>query len=220
MWESICRTINTTYGRDYQSHKYKYDFFKNIIPFFATTPSVDYLEIGAFEGVSLLTVASLLRSQNKLGDIVAVDPYFPDGYFESPPGRQTLWKRSTPTTMANAERLFKAAQIRVDIVREVSAVALSQLLHAGRQFDMIFVDGNHETLNPMIDTSLAILLLKQGGLLCLDDINWVDVKPVAAICSAHMTLEFQTDTQIAFSRPLYTRSSGAAEPQSSGQTHI
>lgn len=200
MWPAICKILNETYGANYNGHAYKYDFFSQMIRFLPDKPSLDYLEIGSYEGVSLLTVTMLLRSVGKLGRIVSVDPYFPEGYFETPPGQARLWKNATSETLERVRRLYKAADLNVDIIRSISADALSEQLRSGARFDLAFVDGNHEGMNPMIDTVLSLLLLKPGGLLCLDDVGWPSVKPVAEICAGSLEIAFRNKSHVAYVR--------------------
>jgi len=197
MWSDIRDIINDTYKGDFDEQSYKYEFFKNITDFFADRTAVDFLEIGSYQGVSLVIVAHILRSAGKLGRIVSIDPYFPEGYLETPPLRGTHRMDSTPATMSAALELYRRFDLSVELIQQTSEVGARALLNSGREFDMIFVDGNHERLHPLVDTSLSILLLKERGLLCLDDVRWPDVAPVAELCSRHMTPVFYGRSQIA-----------------------
>lgn len=202
MWERICKALSDTYGRNYNGHAYKFDFFSKIPAHIGGDGPVNFLEIGSYEGVSLLTVAYILRSAGRLGEIVSVDPYYPDGYFETPPGQQRLWKNSTSETMEGVLKLYANSNLSVELIRASSNEALPSLLAKGRKFDIIFVDGMHEGLAPLIDISLSLLLLRDNGILCLDDVTWRDVKPLADLCEKHMTLAFRTKTQMAFKNKL------------------
>jgi hypothetical protein len=199
-WSAITDTLQNAYGRDYRGHLYKFEFFKNLTNYFQSNEQVDVLEVGSYEGVSLITIAYILREMRKLGRIVSVDPYFPDGYLETPPECGTLHKASTPQTMAAALRLYDSFGLKVELLRECSDVALTTLLHKRDKFDLIFVDGNHEQLNPLIDAALAVLLLRENGILCLDDVEWPDVRPIANLCSKHMHTLFVSKTQMAFAK--------------------
>ena len=66
MWSDIRDIINDTYKGDFDEQSYKYEFFKNITDFFADRTAVDFLEIGSYQGVSLVIVAHILRSAGKL----------------------------------------------------------------------------------------------------------------------------------------------------------
>ena len=90
------------------------------------------------------------------------------------------------------------------VIEEPSYLALPQLLadvRAGREapFDVVFVDGMHLFDFTLLDIFYADLLLRIGGVLCLDDIRHRGVKPVYDYVltnySAHLRLI--TDTACA-----------------------
>ncbi|HEY4114614.1 MAG TPA: class I SAM-dependent methyltransferase [Rhizomicrobium sp.] len=167
------------------------DCFKFLYSIMEQVPApngeVDYLEVGSFKGASLLVIASILRALGKLGDIVSIDPYFAEGYEQTPPFKNdTIVMRSTESTMRSALRLYDAAGLKVALLRDTSANAMVELMKQGRKFDFLYIDGNHEQLHPMVDTSLGLQLLRPGALLMLDDANWPDVKPVARLCRLHL----------------------------------
>jgi|694.fasta_scaffold12732_8 hypothetical protein len=53
-----------------------------------------------------------------------------------------------------------------------SEVELPKLFSKQLLFDMIYIDGSHESSNVMIDAVLSYLLLKPGGILVFDDYQW------------------------------------------------
>lgn len=197
MWPEICDLISRVYGKDYRGHAYKYEFFAHALRHFSHSGKVDFLEIGSFEGVSLVTVASILRNQTKLGRICSVDPYYPHGYLETPPSQATSHKMSTSETMRRTFDLYRAFGLKVEHLRLTSQQALLKLANSGAHFDLIFVDGIHEGLWPFIDAAYSLSLLRDGGLLCLDDIEWPDVRPVAEMLERHCDVVTKTATQIA-----------------------
>jgi len=153
----------------------------------APNGKVDYLEVGSFKGASLVVIASILRSFGRLGEIVSIDPYFAEGYEETPPFMgKTIVKPSTEGTMRSAFRLYETAGLTVTHARDISSKAMIDLIRADRRFDLVYIDGNHEKLNPMVDTALGLQLLRPGAFLMLDDINWPDVKPIARLCREHL----------------------------------
>jgi predicted O-methyltransferase YrrM len=147
----------------------------------------DYLEIGSFQGASLAVVATTLRTMGRLGAICSVDPYFPGGYEETPPFEtEAVRKRATPRMMRQAFELYRQLDLEVEHIREISSRALVQLLRGNRLFDLIFVDGNHEGLNPMVDMALSLQLLRPGGYIVMDDNSWPDIRPIVELCDRHL----------------------------------
>ena len=199
-WDDICSKINSTYGRDYSGHKYKYDFFLEALKYVGVRP-VDYLEIGSFEGVSLVVVGSILRAQDRLGHLVSIDPYFSDGYmlYAPPVGQPQRKYMSTPETMRGALNLYQQFELKVDLMHCTSTDGFRDLLCRGQLFDVIFVDGNHDGLWPFCDAAMALQLLRKNGLLCVDDTQWPDVAPVAAVLERYLRPVHRTGNQIAFS---------------------
>ncbi len=57
----------------------------------------------------------------------------------------------------------------IDIYQTESDVALKKLV--GRQFDLIFIDGNHAYRQVKSDIENALLLVRDGGILCGDDLE-------------------------------------------------
>ena len=61
---------------------------------------------------------------------------------------------------------------KVTFVQALSRVALRQL--AVDDYDFIYVDGNHTSVDVLEDAVLAFRLLKVGGILAFDDYKWDD----------------------------------------------
>lgn len=150
---------------------------------------IDYLEIGTFMGASMVTVGTLLHALGAAGRLVSIDPYFEEGYRETPPGGAgTGLKMSTPETMRRAMEYYRAAGLSVEVVRETGARALFDLAAGEARFAFVYIDGKHEQFAPMSDLALALRVLKPGGHVMLDDVNWPDVRPLYDLCRRHLTL--------------------------------
>ncbi len=65
---------------------------------------------------------------------------------------------------------------RVEKIRETSAIALAALLIAGRTFDLVYIDGSHQTDDVLIDTALAWPMLRNNGVLIWDDYRTESVR--------------------------------------------
>ena len=118
----------------------------------------DILEIGSYEGTSLIGMLSHLP-QSKA---IAVD----------------CWEnRDDPCLKAglldDAELAFDlntaAFKDRITKMKGYSQSVLPSLIRQNRQFDFIYVDGSHTAFNTHSDLQFAWALLKQGGVLAIDD---------------------------------------------------
>lgn len=116
-------------------------------------PGVRYLEIGAFEGRSVLWM-----SENILTDptshATVVDVFYGD--YES-------------RYRANVAR--SGAADRIETLKAPSQLALRSL--PLESFDIIYIDGSHATADVLEDAVLSWRLLKADGLLIFDDYQWI-----------------------------------------------
>ena len=149
--------------------------------------TIDYLEIGSCQGLSMSLIASLLRHRANIGRLVSVDPYFAEGYTE---GAQGLWEidRNVPinkTTRDQAFRLYESLGFEVEHIEEVSSVGLRRLMGSGQGFHLIYIDGSHEGMNPLRDLGLSFELIESGGIIMLDDHLWPDVRVIKELCDSH-----------------------------------
>jgi hypothetical protein len=76
---------------------------------------------------------------------------------------------------------------------------LPQLLRAGRQFDIGFVDGNHRFAAVFVDLYYLGLLVKRGGVITLDDYDLPGIRRAVAffVTNLHWTIEEATDAWVA-----------------------
>jgi predicted O-methyltransferase YrrM len=121
------------------------------------------LEIGMACGTSAALLAHLHRTRGEAGahQHVAIDPF-----------QHELDEAGV--TLLHGEEL----QDFVQLIREPSYIALPALLQAGRQFDLIYVDGSHHFEDVMIDFIYSLHLLTDGGIMAFDDSTWTDVAKV------------------------------------------
>jgi hypothetical protein len=112
------------------------------------------LEIGSFEGFSTCWLLEHLIRGNK-ARITCVD-FFDKVYF--------------PAFKANITKTGKRSQVRIkrghsrDILRKLT----------GDAFDFIYIDGSHLAADAIEDMVLSWPLLKDGGIMILDDYDSVD----------------------------------------------
>ena len=71
-----------------------------------------------------------------------------------------------------------ALSINSSIIKQTSSAAIKYFRRNGIAIDMLHVDGNHDTKHVWEDVDLYLPLVRNGGLVVLDDIDWDSVKPV------------------------------------------
>ena len=150
---------------------------------------LNYLEVGSCQGLSMSIIGAILRAQGQLGELVSVDPYFEGGYVE---GAHGVWQKDLPlainkVTRDNALRLYAKLGLQVELVEHISDEGLKKLSSDNRKFDLIYIDGSHEGMSPLKDVAYALGLIKENGIIILDDHLWPDVKVVKKLCDRHFT---------------------------------
>ena len=119
------------------------------------------LEVGSYEGRSAIFFLNYLPSCH----LTCVDVFATYPYVE-------YWP-DIAREMPNIERRFDAnlAEFgpRVRKIKATSAGSLPELLVAGAQYDIIYVDGDHRASAVLMDLLLAWPLLKTDGVLIVDD---------------------------------------------------
>lgn len=157
---------------------------------FRDRATVDYLEIGSCQGLSLSLISLMLRDRNQAGRIVSLDPYFEQGYDEGETGpyANKLHVQIDKSTKTCAFDLYSGFGLDVELVEAMSMEGLRTLIKADRQFDLIYIDGSHERFWPAIDFGMCCAVLRSGGIIILDDHLWPDVVPIRELCDRHGTL--------------------------------
>jgi predicted O-methyltransferase YrrM len=122
------------------------------------------LEIGMAWGLSTLYILEALADAHPDASChVVMDPYererFHDGGLSA-------------VRAAGAEQML-------EFYPEPSEIVLPRMLERGRQFDLVFIDGDHRFDGVFVDAVLANKLLKPGAVMVLDD-AWFD--PVYLTC--------------------------------------
>ncbi len=139
------------------------------------------LEIGSFEGKSICYMITKLPGPL---EIHAVDSW--EGGKDY--GSKNLMKINPFTEVeakfkANTEKAIKESgkEVKLHTHKYTSDIGLSRLLLGGYQnyFDFIYVDGSHQTMDTLCDIILSFKLLKEGGIMGIDDYLWlVDHRPI------------------------------------------
>ena len=125
---------------------------------------IKYLEIGAFFGANLISVANTYGAHNDT-KLYCIDPW--EDYNEYPEykGQQTTIYTAF---LNNIER--SGQKEKIEIRRGYSNTEIPKF--DDDFFDMIYVDGNHEPEYVLEDAVLCFRKLKVGGIMIFDDYGW------------------------------------------------
>ena len=148
------------------------DYWLNILPLdnYKNRPIL-YLEIGAHYGANIVEVAKTYGSHPE-SKLYCIDPW--EDYVEYPEykGKQeTIYS----TFIKNVENSGNKAKIIS--IRGYSNIEL--LKFQDNIFDIIYIDGNHESEYVLEDAVLSFRKLKSGGVMIFDD--YVEYDPKVAI---------------------------------------
>lgn len=131
---------------------YNIPVWEKVLEPFKGKPGVNYLEVGVFEGRSLIWML-----ENILTDPTAratgIDIF------------DDTWYKYKDNYFKNVEK--SGAADKVTTIEDFSQVALRSL--PLRSFDIIYIDGSHAKDDVLEDAVLSWRLLKEGGVLIFDD---------------------------------------------------
>jgi hypothetical protein len=195
------------YARSWQSHEFTNQLAKDVavkveklaaqIDFafaidylfqqFNSPSSLNYLEIGSARGLSMGFIGTYTKSRGIQFSGLSVDPYFETGYSE---GAQNPYNITfnipdyiAPINVSHRDKailLWNELQLNVIQKRRTSVTAFQEefLSEYVGEMDIVYVDGLHKDLTPMIDTVFSFRMLKNNGLIILDDWHWETVLPL------------------------------------------
>lgn len=143
------------------------------------TPEIRYLEIGTFEGRSFFWMLDNVLT-HPTSQAVGIDLF---------PG--------DVRTLFDANLAASGHHERVTTIAGDSKLVLRQL--EPNSFDIIYVDGSHAAKDVLTDAVLSWILLRNGGVLILDDYNWqvdwpLEFRPRTSI-DAFLTV-FRNDLEV------------------------
>ncbi len=154
--DGVLSKKNASFQRDYIFSNdwfgWRIDAWEKHLADFKNTPHFHYLEIGVFEGRSLLWLLENILTHPS-SKAVALDLF---------PG--TLEERFLYNLNLSGQK------DRVQIMKGDSSVILKTL--NPDSFDLIYVDGGHTAKQALNDLILSWTLLKTGGLMIIDDYRW------------------------------------------------
>lgn len=155
--------------------------------------TIRYLEIGSCQGISMSLIGTLTRALGCESRLTSVEPYFKMGYkegegaplFSLAGSHESFAIKVDKETKRSAFELYQNLQLDVQLIEKESKAGLLQLIENKNNFNLIYIDGAHEGLHPLIDFSLSTLLIENGGIIILDDHHWRDVKPIKELAELH-----------------------------------
>lgn len=164
------------------------------------------LETGLGYAISTLFICEGLLENGPDGRHVAADPY----QFRGLPIHRT-------TYVGVGLQILEEAGVRdlVEFYAEESQIVLPRLLAEGRRFDLAFLDGNHRFEAVFLDLVYSGRIIKEGGIVFVDDTQIPGVRRAVDFCLAnlgwvaedggtegvHEWLVLRTGRRDAFSRP-------------------
>lgn len=153
------------------------------------------LHVGNFVGVSLCHYADFARRLDDNSIVLAIDPNLPHRGVRNPQekvigclnyfGLQgnamlltgfTLEKNASNDGVKVTPDYDPAVEFNAELSCENQLAMLSRLMPGA--FDFVVIDGNHEADYLSRETSFAHRLLKPGGVMVMDDVDWTSLGDV------------------------------------------
>lgn len=141
-----------------------------------------YVEIGVYRGKSLFSVAAQFVLAG--GTAVGIDPYLQEAAFEHDIEEDLHHIVNSLISDTNFDSIYNEVLTTrdslgygesIEIIRDLSSNAVSELRARNSQIDMLHIDGNHDTKHVKSDYELYYPLLSDDAIIVFDDINWPSV---------------------------------------------
>ena len=162
-----------TFTQDWFSHNIPvWEQLKGLLP-----ERQRFLEVGSFEGRSMVWMAENMISGEAPADIYCIDTW--EGSEE----------HSAETVQGIEDRFNHNANIAEEenhvYVHKLKGTSVQELAHwlveapeDHPTFDFIYIDGSHTAKDVLTDACMAWPLLKQGGLMVFDDYLWGESRDI------------------------------------------
>jgi glycosyltransferase involved in cell wall biosynthesis/predicted O-methyltransferase YrrM len=142
----------------------------------------NYVEIGVYRGKSFFPVAAAFANND--GHAIGIDPYLLAEAKEEDVDASLLERLNAALYALDFEQLYKdvvffkeqlAFSSRVQLIRKKSSDAVAQVKAKCIEIDMLHIDGNHDTEKVTQDFENYLPLVKEGGVVVVDDVDWPSV---------------------------------------------
>ena len=136
---------------------------------------LNILEVGSWSGLSALTWGEALEIHNNCrGALTCIDAWKP---YHNPNDECDELNREINEALSSDEPYnvfmenikFLPESIKLTVQKGWSADILPKLTRA--DFDLIYIDGDHSYKTVSTDIELSIALVKEGGIICGDDLE-------------------------------------------------
>lgn len=144
------------------------------------------LDIGVYRGRSLFPQALAHRKYTS-GMAYGVDPWdAAEALQEQAPAdisdKVKEWAKGTDLQaiyqeVAAATKAFDL-EANCTLLRQPSSSAITYFRERNISFDLVHIDGNHDTARVREDVDLYLPRLRPGGYLVLDDVSWESIRPI------------------------------------------
>lgn len=143
------------------------------------------VEIGVFGGKSLIPMAFALKF-NKKGKAYGVDPWSSLASSEGMEGVNLDWWSSVDHDLIFERLNEKISQFKlknsIELIRSTS-----ENCPPIENIDILHIDGNHSEKASYIDVVKWVPLVKSGGIIIFDDVNWSTTKLATEWLNDHCT---------------------------------
>jgi len=135
----------------------------------------DVLEIGCYEGKASVYMAEKWLQEGTNYDVVDT---FGGSAVESGMQRHVdKLKENEDFIYHNfVNNISNHQEVKWNIHRGISQVALPILFGEGKMYDFIYIDASHQSDDTFVDAYYAHKMLKGGGVLIFDDFGWKDIE--------------------------------------------
>jgi len=152
------------------------------------------IEIGVYAGRSLFAIALAMREVSPTARVLGIDPWSPSASiagFETDQANRDWWMRLDHTAIYRECVTVQSelALTNVHLFRGTAALALPALAFACSPpaIDLLHIDGNHSEASALFDVESYVPLVRPGGTIAFDDVDWETTKHaqarLATLCS-------------------------------------
>lgn len=187
-----------------QSPPVRHKYMLPIVEILAGRSRIDILEIGSWAGASAIAWAAAMKKVRRKGTVTCVDQWIP--YFDVEKDRDEHYQRmNRAAEHGMIRKLFdhnvatsgfkNTITARTGPSREI----LPQLAH--HSFDVAYLDGSHLLRDVVFDIRQAKRLIRQGGVICGDDleVQAADLDPADLEAAVSSGSDFQRSARFGVS---------------------